>query len=203
MTQSAKLWGSGSAATDDITDTSCCITTSYPTILTPAEGHLIKSVTVAPAGMKTVTLTATATDSTHITFSSSGSDLLGTKILSYYIYSSNTQLPQSGNNNPKVILFACGMAAGNSYLVSSSNPASLNRTNTGQYMAWGNSSGGNTCYYYFSKFADTWDYLNLSYTGADGNLTITIDYDTYGNSGSGVWDLAYAYTGVFQVVNEA
>ena len=205
MAQTAKLWGTGGGLTEDVTQADCRILTNYPTILYPSTGHLIRSATVAPAPINAVTLTATATDDTHITFQSAGVNLLGTKILSFFIYTNKVTFTRYDS---KQIVYLCGAATTNTALVSSAYPSKLTNADAGEYLSvhgfFSNSTTtqpSKTAYGSYSNF----DKVALSYTGADGDLTVTINYAT----GSGAYAVGgklitdYTYTGIFRIVDEA
>lgn len=185
MATNAKLWGTGGSAAEDVTKTNCSIIAGYPSVLTAQSNYLIRSVTASPAAQKNVTLTAAPASNTEITFSSAGVDLLGTKILSFFIHANGHQF--SGTSG--YVIFLCGDAATDGYFVSSVNPAVTTNPDAGYGLRWSNATEVNKIY--VSKISQ----ISLVYSGTNGDLTITIS--------GGLFDTDDTYTGVFRVVDES
>lgn len=209
MATKAKLLGSGYATGDDIVKMNCGIITGYPSIVTAPSNHPISSYTVAPAPQYMVTLSATASSPTTLTFNSGGGNNLGTKILSFFIYSTKQDFTQGDT----YIIYLWGNAIGDNFLVSSVNPAittknpgtTISTTDTGfvnvYYDLPANKSYSVGYSYSGSKI---YDGLQLSYSGTNGNLTLTVQHDIAGNgSYDGIFDENNAYIGVFRVVDES
>ena len=139
MATNAKLWGTGGSAAEDVTKTNCSIVTGYPSVVTAQSNYLVRSITAAPAAQKMVTLTATPSSPTTLTFSSLGGNNLGTKVLSFYVYTAGKQF--SGSD--KYILYVHGDAAEDNFLVSSDTPVITSNTDAGGYVCWSGASDVN------------------------------------------------------------
>ena len=164
----------------------------------------MRSVTAAPAAQKTVTLTATPADDTTLTFASTNSAELGTKILSFYVYPAEFQISDTVN----YVYSLMATANTDAYMVSSVDPAILNATYnyaTDKVIRclgghWYSRTIGTpahpvTSYYVYRILSS--DDISLSYTGTNGDITISL------SSNNIIFDTDNTYTGVFRVVDES